>query len=269
MQNRLLKLLQEQEMAYKEKQKQVAAFTEDPLSLFTHLQQEAHLIPSVLSNIDEKFLLEYQEWQYPLVHQALLDTFRLDGFEIRWDTSTFPSPFYLLSNGYPVAFLDPYSRSFTVTPSESVTETLATYQKTQKKRLDVWQEYQMARIRYTNPFVDEDDSVTNTLRIAATKKRRQKETMAEINRLEAAHDQLVEEIQRLDLQLEGHNREHNTLLYDLDKLYSQMQHRLNLSYRDGHSEAFADLYVTISEWEQEAEEVVSLQQKKSMETEQF
>lgn len=269
MQTRILKLLQEKELAYKEKQKQIASFEEAPLSLFTHLQQEAYLIPDILSGVDEKFLLDYQEWQYPLVHQALLDAFRLDGFEIRWDTTIFPSPFYFLRNGYPVAVLHPYDRSFTALPSESVVEALSAYQDAQKKRICIWEEYHTALIRLSNPFVDEDDSFTRTLKVAVTKKKRQKASLSEVERLKNAHDKLTEDIQRLDLQLDGMHREHNVMLYDIDKLYNQMQHAFNLSYIDGHNEAFADTYEMIRRWEDAAETRVSDLQNKSMETEQF
>lgn len=270
MKERVLKLLQLHRKQIEQKEKDITAFETDPLLLFGRLQDDKYVIPSILEDADPALLTAYQAWQYPLVVQALTQRISLTPFTLGWNETLYPSPFYLLYNGYPVAELHPYLRLFDILPTQDIADRLKQYELVASEQIQVWEDLQGVTIRLQNPFIDvEEDNLVSTLKISVKRKKLQKEGVAQQQALLARYQGLVEETNRLMMQLEALSREENALQYDIERVYGQLAQHFPLKLQDAHTTLITEVQETIAKREAEAEVRVDALQKRALETEQF
>lgn len=267
---RVIKLLQSMRKQIERKEQQIEHFTENPLSLFDDLQHEREIIPDLLVNVDESLLIEYQDWQYPLVQKAILDTFKISPFTISWEPDYFPSPIYLLNNGYPVVAIQPYQQTFELLSDEELSNRLQEFSDLSKHRIDLWEQYQSLQIRAWNPFIDvEDDSLTDAFKITLTKNKKIKEIQKEQELTLVEHQRLTEECNRISLKIENLISEEALKNYEIDKIYNQMKAVFPLKYVDLQKVIIDNVNEQIAKWELESQERILKLENKAMSTDQF
>lgn len=269
LESRIIKIIQTKQKELERKEKQIENFQNNPLMLFDELQYERDIIPQLLASIDESLLLEYQTWQYPYVHKALIENFNIAPLIIAWDDETFPSPFYLLNDGYPVAMIHPYEQTFEVLPTEEITDMLTNFKNLSKSRIDAWERYQQLLIYEWNPYVGSDDSMRDALKVMFTKGKKTKEIQAEQRIVLSDYEQLTDACSRQLLQIETASRDAIIKNYQLDNIFNELKVKLPLKYKDLHEEIIMETNQEIAQLEEEAQERIAELQKEANETEQI
>lgn len=266
---RVIKLIQSKKKEYDRKEKLMESFEDNPLMIFDELQYERDIIPDLLASVDDSLLLEYQSWQYPFVYKSLINNFKVAPLVISWDEEVFPSPFYLLSNGYPVVAIHPYKQTFEVLPSEEFIDILAEFERVSKARIDKWVEYQTLLIHEWNPYIGTGESMSAALKVMLTKGKKTKELKMQQELVLSEHEAYVDSCNRQMLKIESESR--TTLLenYELDNLYNELRIKLPLRYVNLHDQIIFETTEMIAKWENEAEEQIARLQKEANETEQY
>lgn len=269
MQDRVLKTLYNRRKKIEEKESEIKRFTEDPLMLFDELQYDRYIIPNLLEEVDESMLLSYQKWQYPMTQRAIIESFEISPFTIEWDGDMFPSPFYLVRNGYRVASLQPYENTFTILPNENVVNALDEYIRIVNRRISKWEEIAELNAKKINPFIDESDSLYNTVKVSLTRKKKETELSNAIELYTSDLNMLIEEENSMFRAIEKLSREENINNYEVEKIYNKLKHRLNLRLVNSYQDEFIKIEDRVIEKERQAEERINELQKKVNETEQY
>lgn len=268
MKKRVIKQLQQSIKDTQEKLKEIENFDKNPLIFFDELQHNQMIIPELLNEIDEDLLMEYQSWQYPLILDALRKNFKLSPFDLGWNEEAFPSPIYILHEGYPVAMIEPYKKNYTLLPDRQMRDTLSEWQRLSKERIKVWIELQETSVRHSNPYIDNDESIGALLKTSVRKNKIQKDLKKKYSLLESKLIQLDEELNRLRLHMETLEQEEVFLHYELEKIYQQFKVHLPLSYIDGHEKMVLEFNQIVNDWEEDARKKIQDLEMLAIKTEQ-
>lgn len=269
MKNRVLKILASKRKQIENKENQIMNFENNPLMLFDELQQEGSMIPDMLKDIDENLLIEYQNWQYPYVINALQEEISLSPFTLNWDSETFPSPIYITREGYYVAQVSPYKKSFEVLPEDEMIELLEDYMMLSKRRIQQWEELESLIIKGMNPFIEADDSLAKNIKIAFTRSKIEKDLHNEQQLLLQDINQLDDEIKRLLLQINNLSTQQLTNQHEIDKVYNQFRVKFSLKLVDLMEEKILKADEEILKLQIEAEKRVQELENLAASTEQF
>lgn len=269
MQKRVLKALYNERKKIEEKEEEIKRFTSDPLMLFNELQYDQEIIPKLLKNISESHLIDYQKWQYPMVQRAIIDQFNISPFILSWDDDIFPSPIYLVRNGYRVAAINPYENTFEVLASENVKNILNEYKRISSRRIHKWEELQELNAKRMNPFINEDDSLYNTIKVSLRKKKKGNELERTIELYAYDLEALIEEENVLYRQLESMSREENVNNYEIEKIYNLLKPYLGLRLVDGYQNQFIEVEREINLVIKDTEDRIEELNKLVSETEQY
>lgn len=266
---RVLKALYNLRKKVEDKEREIENFENNPLSLFNDLQYDRDMIPELLSDVDESVLLEYQNWQYPLIVKEMQLRFNMFPYSLDWEPDVFPSPIYLIRNGYRVAGLQAYTNSFEVLSSPETKKSLDEYTTAAKYRIDKWEELERLKIKQMNPFVNEDDSLMHTIKLSMKRKKITANIEKQLPLLVAELEDAQYKEQKCYLRLEKVLQEENIEQYDLEKIYQQLAQFINLHYVNKHQELLKNTDKEVNEYTLQASIKIEELEQKAMSTEQY
>lgn len=269
MENRVLRILYNEKHKIQEKENEIKEFKSNPLILFSELQYNRHLIPDLLLEVDERLLLEYQEWQYPLVINEMVKQFSLAPFVLSWDPDIFPSPIYLLREGYPAVAIHPYKNQFELLPSQKIKDAADEYLMSNKRRINMWEEIENLKIKMSNPFINEDESLLNTIKLSVTRSKKENAISEELAILNGELDALTDQENRSFYRLENLSREESLVKDDAMKVHRNIGMSLNLGFVDGYNKMFQEIDEQINRKNLEAKERIEELERLSIETKQY
>lgn len=270
MKDRVLRMLLHSRKMIEQKEDEIRGFEDNPFVLFSGLQENKELIPELLMTTDDTLAIEYQNWQYTHVVQEINAKISIMPFTVGWNPEHYPSPIYILDDGYPVAAIHPYLKLFERLPNEDIMEQYAEYVRLTEERMALWEEVQIAHLRRENPYIDVDeDSITDTLKTVVLRKRYEKQRMAEIQGFEERIAEIDNDLKSMNLHIERMTEEDTQTRSDMEKLYRKFSLEIPLTYEDGHDTAVFNIEKELRQKEDEITERLSVLEDKAFTTEQY
>lgn len=204
MHEQVIKILNNQIKELKEKVKNVEELNEDPFLLFTKMQVNETLVPNALIDNGEETIIAYQDWTYEKFIDKFEEEFDIKPFKMRYSSETFPSPIEFIYEGEVYAQLHPYDKTFELVSPLSEQLLWERWYNKNIEKCDWDIENQLEEIRKRDPFVDAEDTLSDTMKVAIGKRKREKEAEKKMNEAQ-------ENAERCSQELEGIQREMDNL----------------------------------------------------------
>lgn len=209
------------------KQEELTAMEDEPLVFLEELMDgRSGLIPMVLGEKSEEFLLEYQSHYYPKVMSAIIKKYQIEDFQLTYDSETFPSPIYFTCSEGTFAELHPYDKRLDILMLNRVKELLSEVDERKQVTATLEEELQMRELEQENPLMLGGGNPLTLMKIVLTMKKTKKAIRKRANNHLEDLSFVKREIIELEVELEDVQNRTMTSSMEIERIAS----RLNLHY---------------------------------------